>query len=91
MRKRKGKKKNCSLYKSEANRYKIKCGHMLRLWQCWEKCHIFKKDMDEFMCFSCSEAVVPRCSAKKMFLKGQRKTLNITLNIHRKAPVLEVV
>ena len=37
--KRKEKKKNCSLYRSGTNLYQMWCGLMWYLGQCWEKCH----------------------------------------------------
>ena len=42
VKKRKGKKRNTSLYKSEK---KILCGLMWYVGQCWEKCHVYKKDI----------------------------------------------
>ena len=44
MKKGKGKKnKNCSLYKSETNFYKMWCGLKWCVGRCWEKYNIYKK------------------------------------------------
>ena len=50
MKKRKGKKNNCSLYKSETNLHKMLCGLMWYVGQYWEKCDIYKsRRMDKFI------------------------------------------
>ena len=51
MRRGKGKKKNCSLYKYETNLYKIGRDLMWCVRQCREKCHVHKKE--SYKCLPC--------------------------------------
>ena len=70
--KRKGKNRNCSLYKSETDLYKMWCGLMWCVRQCWEKCHVWKKrHMDDLINIShvfindFSRYIATSCDLKK--------------------------